>query len=84
MKTVVNGVEITPQIAEVLRNWLDESMVENTTPFIYVKWLSRIQDYLTRIWVDKDDDEEDIPELKECMNSLIVIKDELKKIIPEK
>ena len=83
MKTTVNGVEITPRIAEVLNKWYDDPLVEDMEPFLYVKWLSNIQDYLTRVWVGKDDDEPDIPELKNCVNCLIQIKDDLKQFIPK-
>jgi hypothetical protein len=38
---------------------------------------------LTRIRVDKDDDAPDLPELKECMSELILIKDDLKMFIPD-
>lgn len=37
-----------------------------------------------RVWVDKDDDDDDIPQLKECVNALMVIKDDLSNFIPAK
>jgi hypothetical protein len=84
MKTTVNGIEITPEMAEVLRRWYDYPCIEDMEPCLYIRWLSDIQDYLTRVWVDKSDDAEDIPTLKECVNRLIEIKDDLKLFIPQK
>jgi hypothetical protein len=80
---IVNGVEITPRMAEALHLWYDCSLFEDMKPCQYVKWLSNIQDYLIRVWVDKDDDAPDLPELKECVSELILIKDDLKMFIPE-
>jgi hypothetical protein len=84
MKTTVNGIEITSKMAAVLQDWYDDGRIEDMKPCVYVEWLCGVQDYLTRIWVDRNDDAEDIPELKDCIHGLIQIKDDLKKFIPEK
>ena len=84
MTTKVNGVEITHCIAEVLAKWYAHEMIEDTQPAIYSRWLLKIQDYLTRIWVDMEDDDDDIPRLKECTNMLLQIKDDFERLIPDK
>jgi hypothetical protein len=84
MKTIINGVEITPQMGEVLHRWFDCELAEDIQPFVYVKLLARTQDYLTRVWVDKYDDDEDIPELKEGVSCLLDIKNDLSRFIPDK
>jgi hypothetical protein len=81
MKTTINNVEITPEIIEILKRWYTHENPEDETPVMYVKWIGSVQDYLTRVWVDKDDDEDDIPELKRCVNCLIQIKDDLESFI---
>jgi len=84
MKTQINGVEITPQMAGVFKEWYDQSVVENTQPYIYTRWLSQIQDFLTRILIDMDDDDEDVSKAKNCLEKTIQIKDDFEKLIPEK
>jgi len=84
MKTMIDGIEITPEMVEVLKKWYNTKSPEDIEPRIYVRWLGKIQDYLTRIWVNMDDDEENVAEFKECVNCLIVIKDDLNRFIPEK
>jgi hypothetical protein len=83
-RTIVNGVEISPEITEVLRRWYDYPCIEDMEPYLYIQWLSDIQDYRTRIWVNRNDDAEDISTLKDCVNGLIQIKDDLKRFIPQK
>lgn len=82
MKTQINGVEITPRLAEVLRKWYETP--NDSQPESYVRWINKIQDYLMRVWVDKPDDDDEISELKECVNALMIIKDDLIDFIPEK
>jgi len=82
MKTQINGIEITPQMAAMLKSWYQSP--GESQPECYVRWISKIQDYLMRVWVDKDDDDDDIPQLKECVSALMVIKDDLSNFIPGK
>jgi hypothetical protein len=79
MKITINGVAITPEIMKVLSYWYNCQDPNDIMPRMYVQWLSRVQDYLTRIWVDIDDDEADVSELRACVDSVIQIKDELEK-----
>ena len=81
MKTTVNGVEITPQIAEVLASWYETNDLDpETKPEIYACWLSDVQDCLTRILMDtcKMDNEQ----VKHCLTAVIYLKDELRRFIP--
>jgi hypothetical protein len=83
MKTIVNGVEITPQMANVLHEWYNGVFFEDMPPVQYAKKLSKIQDYLTRLLVDNTDNtEEDILELKKCISCLLQIRDDMEMFIP--
>ena len=84
MITQINGIEITPNMAEVLNEWYSDKIVENTQPSIYFEWLSEIQDYLTRDLTDTGYNEKKFPILIECLDTIIQIKDDFKKLIPEK
>jgi len=84
MKTKVEGIEITPKLIEVLEFWYSAEIIENTQPYIYVQWLSKIQDYLTRVWVDMSNSDDDIPKLKEYTSMIIQIKDDLIDLIPDR
>ena len=82
MTTQVNGVEITPKMGDALENWYrDACSYDDTQPFYYVKWLSLIQDLLTRQWIRQDDND---AKFKECMDMIIQIKDALQQFIPDK
>jgi len=84
MKTQVNGIEITPKMAEVFGEWYNQNSIENAQPCIYVRWLSKIQDYLTRNLIDMDDDDDHIPVVKDCLSMTVQIKDDFERLIPEK
>ena len=82
MKTVVNGIEITPQIAEVLASWYrTDSLDPKAKPEIYASWLSGVQDCLTRTLLDIRN--VDKKQIKHCLCSVIYVKDELRRFIPE-
>jgi hypothetical protein len=81
MKTQVNGIEITPAIAEVFDKWYGDAIsYDDTLPFSYVKELGEIQDFLCRMIYDVDTN----PELKRAISIIINIKDDMKKLIPGK
>jgi hypothetical protein len=81
MKTQVNGIEITPAIAEVLEKWYgDANSYDETLPFEYVKELSSIQDFLCRMIYDVDVH----PELKRAISVIMSIKDDMGMFIPDK
>jgi hypothetical protein len=83
MKTIVDGVEITPQMAKVLHVWYDYSFFEDMPPVWYAETLSKIQDYLTRLLVDNTDNtEEELLELKDCISCLLQLRDDMKMFIP--
>jgi hypothetical protein len=73
MSTIVNGQEITSDMAEILKDWLNgypgDSYLE-----LYIKWCGNIQDIICRIIVD-DDINEDMT--KERLNEIMTIKDQL-------
>jgi hypothetical protein len=82
MKTQVNGIEITPAIAGVLDKWYDNATsYENTLFFSYIMDLGEIQDFLCRMICDVDVDD---PELKHAISVIINIKDDMKKLIPDR
>lgn len=84
MKTQINGVEITPKIAEVFESWYNSDLIEYTYPYECVVWLSELQDYITRIFIEKNSDDKDMDILKSCICTIVSIKDEFKKLIPER
>ena len=79
MKTTVNGVEITPAIAEVLSSWYETD--DETKPEVYAGWLSEIQDCLTCILLDTC--KVDNNQIQNCLGNVIYLKDELRCFIPE-
>ena len=82
MKTTVNGVEITPAMAEVFSSWYRiDDLNPEAIPEIYARWLSEIQDYLTHILVDICEIENE--QIKNYLRWIIFIKDDLKMFIPE-
>ena len=82
MTTIVDGVEITPNITSVLKEWNDTSYDGEVVPVRYLRYLSTIQDHLTRLLVEMGDMKED--DIKECIGDIIFIKDDIAKFIPEK
>ncbi len=83
MKTEINGVEITPEMAEVLKSWYDYSPdFEISTPERYEKQLAKVQDCLTRILLNLEDVSKNT--LESCLSGVICIKDDLGKFIPKK
>jgi hypothetical protein len=84
VKTIIENVEITPAIAEVLSDWYKRSgPMDDIQPKVYVNWLGKVQDYLSRIWVDMDEDQGDTETLKACLSFVIVIKDNIERFIPK-
>ncbi|HCC51123.1 MAG TPA: hypothetical protein DEQ30_02965 [Porphyromonadaceae bacterium] len=81
MKTQVNGIEITPKMAEVLDRWYGNAIsYDDTLPFGYVRELGEVQDLLCRMIYDVDDH----PELKHAISIIINIKDDMRNLIPDK
>jgi len=79
MKTQINGIEITPGMAELLEEWFEEG--EESTPSLFVKHLNSIQDLLCRVLIDHNLVKE--VDVKDCIASLICIKDDFKRLIPD-
>jgi hypothetical protein len=77
MKTTVNGVEITSNISEVLREWNENTGTSVSTPERYVSYLSDIQDFLCYLL----DDPDDCRNIKQLLLHIIYIKDDLKRFI---
>jgi hypothetical protein len=83
MKTIVNGVEITPKITEILSEWYYTDHVDTETrPEVYVAWLSSIQDGLTRQMLQMEDTSP--ATIRRYLSNIIYIKDELTRFIPDK
>jgi hypothetical protein len=83
MKTIVNGVEITQEITDILSSWYYTDHVDTKTrPELYVQWLSTIQDGLTRQMLQMEDASPSV--LKRYLSNLIYLKDELSRFIPDK
>ena len=83
MTTQVNGVEITPKMAEVLKKWYDCRYVSDAYPYLFREWLLEVYIYLTRLLIDSDDDAKDIPLLKQYAGYILCIKDDIENFIPE-
>jgi len=81
MKTQINGVEITPKMAEVFKEWFDYRNAVDTYPVMYVEWMCDIQDLLTRFWINRDDVADS--DVKKCMDRIFRLKADFKKLIPE-
>jgi hypothetical protein len=81
MTTIVNGVEITPRMAEALKEWYDPENDESL-PEVFVAQISEAQDCLTRILIDAEQVSSDI--IKIYIGELIYMKDCLSKFIPVK
>jgi len=78
MKTQINGIEITPEMAELLEEWFEED--RESSPSIFVKYLNSIQDLLCRVLIDHNLVKE--ADVKDCISSIICIKDNFNRLIP--
>jgi hypothetical protein len=81
MKTEVNGVEITPEMAEALKEWYDTDGGE-AMPEYFIHCLSHVQDCMTRYLIGSNPLSE--AELKDCVSEIIFVKDELKPFVLKK
>jgi hypothetical protein len=77
MKTQINGVVVTPEMAEVLQEWYRYA---ESLPEAYVKDLGEIQDLLCTLL----DDRELYSAVRSSLSALIYIKNDLRKFIPRK
>ena len=80
MKTQVNGVEITPQMAKVFDRWYDSKIPGNELVSYYWQKLGEIQDYFCR---QLDEFEADKDTLIDMIMLLISIKDDFRMLIPK-
>lgn len=69
---VVNGFQITENVADVLQVWNDSNAPER-----YAKYLSELQDILCRVMCVSDEFDSQI---KDSLINLICIKDDFNKI----
>jgi len=82
MKTIIEGVEITPAIAEILKKWfIFNPNIEDSYPEYYVTELSDMQDYFCR---KLDEDPEELQTIKVMLLFIIALKDDFKQLIPKK
>ena len=83
MKTIIEGVEITPAIAEILKKWfIFNPNIEDFYPEYYVTELSDMQDYFCRKLDDTDIEE--LAKIKHMLLIIIALKDDMKLLIPKK
>ena len=81
MTTQINGVEITPQMAEIFEKWYNNAISwDDTVPFYYVKSLQQIQDFFCRTLRHS----EDKSEISNMITVIINIKDDLERLTPQK
>ena len=81
MNTVINGVEITPAIAEQLKE-LFEGTTDDCLLDDYVKFCNGIQDFLCAVLLGDDYDaipNEDV--IKECLRQIMLIRKSLKALL---
>jgi hypothetical protein len=72
MKTMIEGVEITPTMSNVLKKWyLNAVDADDVLPNVYVQELQEVQDFLCRNLCEYD-------EVKRLINTVINLKDDLK------
>jgi hypothetical protein len=84
MKTIINGVEITPRMADMLQSRYEKyTCIEETFPYVFVDRISGIRDYLTDIRLEKEDGDRDVPKLKYFPEGLMLLKEHMKELIPE-
>jgi hypothetical protein len=81
MKTMIDGVEITPEIAKRLTKWY-ASEWDKSYPEMFVDDLSETQDCLTRMLIDGTKVTEGT--IKRCLGYVIALKDDLAGFIPQK
>jgi hypothetical protein len=80
MKTQVNGIEITPKMAAVLKRWYNNTVSrEDTAPFYYVEELGAIQDFFCRMIHE----ENKFAEIKQALFTIMDLKDDLRAFIPD-
>jgi hypothetical protein len=77
MKTVIDGVEITPSMVAVLKEWDENNDGVQSPPERYVSHLSDIQDFLCY----QLDVFNDFQKVKQLILHTIYIKDDLKRFI---
>ena len=81
MKTLINGVEITPKMAGILEKWYGTAIsYDDTLPYGYVRELNEVQDFLCTMI----EEIESIPRLKKAIATISCIKNDLKCFIPER
>jgi hypothetical protein len=80
MKTIIEGVEITPTIANTLKKWLKEEQGMSELDQMS-KWCEEIQDVFCRSFTGLEDVSEE--RLKGCLSKILYIKDELRDLNPK-
>jgi hypothetical protein len=81
MKTVIEGVEITPQISEILKKWfIFNPRIDESYPEYYALQLGVIQDYLCR---KLDEYDAELEEIRQMLIIIVSMKDDFKQLIPE-
>jgi hypothetical protein len=73
MKTTIDGLEITPAIITVLKEWY----VNDNAPAEFVKWLTFVEDCLVRLLICRDIIDKE--KIKESLYYILYIKDEFQK-----
>lgn len=77
MKNVIDGVEITPEIIEMIKDWAPASDIDISVPEMHIQSLSKIQDFITRQLDNYCNSPEMMIEIAKHLNSVVIIKDSL-------
>ena len=82
MKTTIEGVEITPRIAAVIKKWC--SNPDDSEAKGFYDGLVKIQDCISRELIEKRQDNPNFQSLLECLEIVIITKDDVYEFIPDK
>jgi hypothetical protein len=77
MKNVIDGVEITPEIIEMIKEWAPSSAVDISRSEMFVQSLGKVQDFITRSMQDYMGSPKEMNDINECLLSIILMKDDL-------
>ena len=80
----LNGVTLTPEMIATVVSWYDyDPDIEDSIPERFYRYLNDAQDFLCRIIVDPENDEQ-MKFAVSNMSNIVYIKDELKHFFPIK
>lgn len=84
--TTINGIVLTPELTDILQAWQAYTQLDGSKPEEYIKYLSKIQDFLCRMLIQFDgpnpEEQKTTGEIKSLLMSLVSIKDDLEVFVP--